>query len=137
MRHSDIRLTMETYTDPKLLDVAGALDSLPALNTARESRSRKEKKCEDGQSEADAWLVPTVVQRRHSESSGVIMTAESKTPRVRLYANTGSLCCEPFVSTTYVGMSEWDRTALRFTTNQRANEFVRSEYRIGWENDGL
>jgi integrase len=31
MRHSDIRLTMGVYTDPKLLDVRGALDSLPAL----------------------------------------------------------------------------------------------------------
>jgi integrase len=31
MRHSDIRLTMGVYTDPKLLDVAGALNSLPGL----------------------------------------------------------------------------------------------------------
>jgi integrase len=31
MRHSDIKLTMQTYTDPKLLDVRGALDALPAL----------------------------------------------------------------------------------------------------------
>jgi integrase len=31
MRHSDIRLTMNTYTDPALLDVRGALDALPAL----------------------------------------------------------------------------------------------------------
>ena len=31
MRHSDIRLTMNVYTDPKLLDVAGALESLPDL----------------------------------------------------------------------------------------------------------
>jgi hypothetical protein len=31
MRHSDIRLTMQTYTDPKLLDVRGALAALPAL----------------------------------------------------------------------------------------------------------
>src|SRR5262249_54883551 len=30
MRHSDIRLTMEVYTDPKLLDVRGALEALPA-----------------------------------------------------------------------------------------------------------
>ena len=29
MRHSTIDLTMNTYTDPKLLDVAGAMDSLP------------------------------------------------------------------------------------------------------------
>ena len=32
MRHSTIDLTMNTYTDPKLLDVHGALDSLPSLN---------------------------------------------------------------------------------------------------------
>ena len=31
MRHSTINLTMNTYTDPKLLDVAGAMDALPAL----------------------------------------------------------------------------------------------------------
>jgi len=31
MRHSDIRLTMDTYTDAKLLNVSGALDSLPKL----------------------------------------------------------------------------------------------------------
>jgi len=32
MRHSTINLTMDTYTDPRLLDVAGALDSLPTLS---------------------------------------------------------------------------------------------------------
>ena len=32
MRHSDIRLTMKTYTDPRLLDVAGAVDALPNLS---------------------------------------------------------------------------------------------------------
>jgi len=31
MRHSTLALTMNTYTDPKLLDVAGAMDALPAL----------------------------------------------------------------------------------------------------------
>jgi integrase len=31
MRHSDIKLTMNVYTDPKLLDVHGALDALPSL----------------------------------------------------------------------------------------------------------
>ena len=32
MRHSDPRLTAHTYTDPKLLDVAGALAALPSLS---------------------------------------------------------------------------------------------------------
>ena len=31
MRHSKIDLTMNVYTDPKLLDVAGAMETLPAL----------------------------------------------------------------------------------------------------------
>ena len=37
MRHSDVNLTMNTYTDPKLLDVAGAMESLPALPLGAEA----------------------------------------------------------------------------------------------------
>jgi len=32
MRHSNIHLTMNVYTDPSLLDVAGALEALPDLS---------------------------------------------------------------------------------------------------------
>jgi len=32
MRHSSIDLTMNVYTDPKLLDVAGAMEALPSLS---------------------------------------------------------------------------------------------------------
>ncbi len=35
MRHSDPSLTANVYTDPRLLDVAGALDALPALRLDR------------------------------------------------------------------------------------------------------
>ena len=43
MRHSSIDLTMNTYTDPKLLDVQGAVDSLPTLQlpTDRPTRQRQ------------------------------------------------------------------------------------------------
>ena len=34
LRHSSLELTMKVYTDPRLLDVAGALAALPALPTA-------------------------------------------------------------------------------------------------------
>jgi len=34
MRHSSIDLTMNVYTDPQLLDVAGALHALPELSLA-------------------------------------------------------------------------------------------------------
>jgi hypothetical protein len=77
MRHSDIRLTMGNYTDSKLLDIAGALASLPALNPARESGSPKESKGEEGQSDADAWLVPNLVCASPKHSSGVNLTTEA------------------------------------------------------------
>ena len=32
---------------------------------------------------------------------------------------------------------EWDSHALKFTNNQQANSFVRSEYRKGWDIEGL
>ena len=32
MRHSSLDLTMNVYTDPKLLDIQGALESLPSLD---------------------------------------------------------------------------------------------------------
>ena len=38
MRHSTIDLTMNTYTDPKLSDVAGAMESLPSLPIGPEDR---------------------------------------------------------------------------------------------------
>ena len=42
LRHSDIKLTMTTYTDPKLLDVQGALDSLPQLPLHDAPHSQRE-----------------------------------------------------------------------------------------------
>ena len=53
MRHSTIDRTMNVYTDPKLLDVYGALDSLPTLNlnaapsTERQSRRATGTDCRD------------------------------------------------------------------------------------------
>jgi integrase len=39
MRHSTIQLTMNLYTDPRLLDVASALHSLPQLMHHRSTRA--------------------------------------------------------------------------------------------------
>ena len=41
MRHSSIDLTMNVYTDPKLLDVAGALQSLPSLPLSGGSQTER------------------------------------------------------------------------------------------------
>ena len=41
MRHSTIDLTMNVYTDPRLLDVHGALESLPALSLDTEQTDQQ------------------------------------------------------------------------------------------------
>ena len=62
MRHSKIDLTMNVYTDPKLLDVAGAMDSLPTLdlnpNPSTGRQTMRATGTEDGMSSA---LVPPLV----------------------------------------------------------------------------
>lgn len=40
MRHSKPELTANNYTDPKLLDVAGAIDALPALTLPPKNAER-------------------------------------------------------------------------------------------------
>ncbi len=58
MRHSTLDLTMNTYTDPRLLDVAGALDALPALPSIDRPDAQRAKAT--GTDNA-APLVPTLV----------------------------------------------------------------------------
>jgi integrase len=41
MRHSRIELTMNLYTDPVLLDVAGAVQSLPSFAADQDSQRRR------------------------------------------------------------------------------------------------
>jgi hypothetical protein len=43
MRHSNPALTANIYTDPKLLDVAGAVDSLPILRTNGQAATKTAK----------------------------------------------------------------------------------------------
>jgi hypothetical protein len=39
MRHSDIKLTMQVYTDPELLDETEALEAMPDLPITGDSRN--------------------------------------------------------------------------------------------------
>lgn len=44
LRHASVEMTLQTYTDPKLLDVAGALQALPRILFG--SRSSQRPDCE-------------------------------------------------------------------------------------------
>ena len=81
MRHSDIRLTMATYTDAKLLNVSGALDSLPTLtadNTPDSTSDVMRATGTDGEgvSNFPPLFPPGTVESGLSESSAVILTAD-------------------------------------------------------------
>ena len=61
MRHSTIDLTMNVYTDPKLLDVQGALDVLPALRLDADLRRDHSEAKSTGTDDRDSFpLAPTL-----------------------------------------------------------------------------
>jgi integrase len=71
MRHSTINLTMNTYTDPKLLDVHGALDALPALSLKADPISPCERAMATGTDDLRRFpLAPTSVQTGQKPSFG-------------------------------------------------------------------
>ena len=93
MRHSNIDLTMNVYTDPKLLDVQGALDSLPSLDwksspsTDRQTMratgtdARDASPTKDRTSELVAPVVaPNIGQRGQSVSSATIASGDADEP---------------------------------------------------------
>jgi len=85
MRHSDIRLTMQTYTDTKLFDVAGALDVLPELSTTETLPDRLLATCTNPT--CPPLFPPGTVQTGQSESSTVTSAGECRVPAI---GSTGS-----------------------------------------------
>jgi integrase len=72
MRHSKIDLTMNVYTDPALLDVRGALDTLPALPLQGDQASRETVQATGTDDQRARTLAPTLApnwcKRSQSES---------------------------------------------------------------------
>jgi len=76
MRHSEIGLTMQVYTDPRLLDVQAALDALPQLSLEGGNRSESARATGTDDASAGATgaatvapkVAPTSVQPRQSAS---------------------------------------------------------------------
>jgi len=59
MRHSSLELTTRTYTDPKLLDVAGAVNSLPGVVGEGTEAGNRGLMTEGGESAVVPGVVPT------------------------------------------------------------------------------
>ena len=77
MRHSSIDLTMNVYTAPRLLDVQGAVGSLPQISTTTESNENRQRIAAG----AENLVAPTVALTsnfsRDSQSTAVTLNAFS------------------------------------------------------------
>ncbi len=61
MRHSSIDLTMNAYTDPRLLDVQGAVESLPSISaTASDPNENRQRIAAGAENFAPCSVTPTV-----------------------------------------------------------------------------
>ena len=99
LRHSDIRLTMGTYTHIELLDTTGAVEALPAI-TAKTSRSRRVRRTGTDGSEFTA---------EDDAENDDVFTAERQETRVRNcppQATTSSRLSKPDMQNTPVNRAQ-------------------------------
>ncbi len=86
MRHSTIDLTMNVYTDPRLLDLHQAVESLPGLSletSLQTSRQRATGTFGAGEGAVAPAFAPTPDNSCKSESIAVTTTGEMLTPTLR------------------------------------------------------
>jgi hypothetical protein len=71
MRHSEMRLTMSTYTDVALLPMADALERLPRFEVAAAGQQTAASGCQNPAESGTQKGTQNVVRDGHSESVGV------------------------------------------------------------------
>ncbi len=109
MRHSDIQLTMRNYTDPKLLDIAGAVERLPALNA---DGTTTETAAATGTDDAVRMVAPTV-----APDSGKPSKSESVTVNPGKVAGSDADTTKPRKTLGFTGFSEERVTEFEPATN--------------------
>ena len=110
MRHSTIDLTMNTYTDPKLLDVHGALDSLPSLSL---NQPRIESQRATGTNDEARTVAVTVAVKSDNACQRLARTVKTAVEAAESIATDGhNVSADPANKnsplTTHVnGLQEW------------------------------
>ena len=77
MRHSSIDLTMNVYTDPRLLDVQGAIESLPGMTVTSEPTAQRQRIAAGAENLVAPTVAPTADFSSVSQSTPVTYSAFS------------------------------------------------------------
>ena len=77
MRHSSIDLTMNVYTDPRLLDVQGAVESLPSITVTSEPTAQRQRIAAGAENLVAPLVAPTADFSSVSQSTAVTYAAFS------------------------------------------------------------
>ncbi len=77
MRHSSIDMTMNVYTDPRLLDVQGAIESLPTMTATTEPTPNQQRMAAGAENLVAPTVAPTTDFARNSQSTAVTLLAIS------------------------------------------------------------
>ena len=102
MRHSSIDLTMNVYTDPRLLDVHGALDKLPELSLDTPTHDMQEAKATGTCDESPRKFAPGFAPKSGNASKSV-----SSTVTLTDSAETAGAKENPEKLSVSQGLSEW------------------------------
>ena len=85
MRHSSIDMTLNVYTDPRLLDVQGAVESLPQISVTSEPNAQRQRMAAGAENLVAPLVAPTSDVSSVLQSTPVTMTAF---PQKNARANT-------------------------------------------------
>jgi len=81
MRHSSLELTMNVYTDPRLLDVQGAVESLPEFTVTNDPNENRQRIAAGAETLQPSAVTPTVLPAADfssvSQSTPVTLSAFS------------------------------------------------------------
>jgi len=92
MRHTDLQLTMKGYTDPRLLDTASAVQSLPSLAPRGNRKMQTARKTGTDDMPLVEILVGANRISAHSESSADSKSANGNELKLRSQNSASAIC---------------------------------------------
>ncbi len=112
MRHASLDMTMNVYTDPKLLDVAGAMEALPSLPLDARPQSEAGTLRATGTDDAHAESLAPKLAPKLAPALGNACTLGSIMGKIAAYAEAGHTTEAADVSAYYVNRKDSLTTAV-------------------------